>query len=94
MKTNNIIVSEKYGVITVNGAPVRDVTNPIQAQDLHTPRVVPISPRRWLVVGYKSEQVAELENIGGKYTPFAHSLSDGYSVSGTNITSKQVRARL
>lgn len=69
MKTNNIKVSEKYGVITVNGAPVRDVTNPIQAQDLHTPRVVPISPRRWLVVGYKSEQVAELVALGGKYTP-------------------------
>ena len=69
MKTNNIKVSEKYGVFTVNGQPVKEVTNPIEARDLHTPHVVPISPRRWLVVGYKSEQVAELEAIGGKYTP-------------------------
>ncbi len=51
----------------VDGKVITEVTTPIQAHDLNTPRVISISPRKWLVVNYKSEQIKELEELGGRY---------------------------
>lgn len=45
-----------------------EVTNPIKADDLNTPRVLQLSERRDIVTGCTSEQADELERMGGKPT--------------------------
>ena len=65
----SVKVEELHGVVMVNGVAVREVTNPIKCADIATPIVVPIGARTWLVLGHTSEQIAELEAMGGKYTP-------------------------
>ena len=49
-------------------ADSREVTNPIKADDLNTPRVLQLSERRDIVTGYTPEQADELERMGGKPT--------------------------
>lgn len=43
-----------------------EVTNPIKAEDLDTPRVFKLSERRDIVTGCTPEQAGELEHMGGK----------------------------
>ena len=43
-----------------------EVTNPIKAEDLDTPRVFNLSERRDIVTGCTPEQAGELEHMGGK----------------------------
>lgn len=65
----NTKIEVLHGMVKINGAVVREVTNPIKCADIATPIVVPIGSRTWLVLGYQSEQVTELQAMGGKYTP-------------------------
>ena len=46
----------------------QEVTNPIKAEDLNTPRVLQLSERRDIVTGCTTEQAKELERMGGKLT--------------------------
>ena len=61
-----------------------EVTNPIKADDINTPRVLRLSDRRDIVTGCNDEQRAELVTMGGKET------AEGV----TFRTSKQNRAAL
>ena len=47
---------------------LREVTNPIKADDLHTPRVYQLSERRYIVKHISREQAEELVSMGGRYT--------------------------
>ena len=46
----------------------QEVTNPIKAEDLNTPRVLQLSERRDIVTGCTTDQAKELERMGGKLT--------------------------
>lgn len=46
-----------------------EVTNPIKAADLNTPRVLRLSERRDIVKGCNAEQAEQLQHMGGKATP-------------------------
>ena len=50
----------------VNLANLREVTNPIKADDLHTPRVLQLAKGCFIVVGCTPEQGQELKNEGGE----------------------------
>ena len=70
----------------LNGKELKEVTNPIEADDLKaTPRVIELSPRRWLVTNCDYYQGKELESMGGRYEPL-----NGYIFKA----SKQNRDRL
>lgn len=66
-----VIGASEIGGISENENRVADsieVTNPIKADDLNTPRVLQLSERRDIVTGCTSEQADELERMGGKPT--------------------------
>ena len=66
-----VIGASEIGGISENKNRVADsleVTNPIKADDLNTPRVLQLSERRDIVTGCTSEQADELERMGGKPT--------------------------
>lgn len=66
-----VIGASEIGGISENENRVADsiqVTNPIKADDLSTPRVLRLSERRDIVTGCTPEQLDELERLGGKRT--------------------------
>lgn len=66
-----VIGASEIGGISENKNRVADsleVTNPIKADDLNTPRVLRLSERRDIVTGCTPEQADELERLGGKRT--------------------------